>query len=523
MLCRCIGVQGSRVNAERARSKQFRNRSGQSRRQPGAMEHRLREQIIRLFGFSVCVVSGFIGAHEVLLGTSSLGWSLMVFALSLWAMIQFLLSPRTMDFIATAFLLSTFVLLAGIVIGSGGRALGANVAIPTFLVLSTMLVKTRTATLVVGMGYLFLLGLAAVLAATDYPYPIAIKPENAAMAVYRLPIVMSILAALVIFPFKSAIIRLNEKYVAALAKEQQLHKLRKSHEEQLAEIALLRGGWFWSADRNMKIDYLSPGFSHFTGIDCEAAMQTSPEELASMISGESALKHNAGSLEKGKSYSETDFVFRNSSNRLQIVESAGQPLLDGDGDLMGYIGVALDVTQLREVQGKLRALREVDPETGLANGNAMSEALDLAAHSAKMDFRRHVVCVIRIVHGLKTSKTVDRQTLTAVAQLLKESVRTQDLIGRTADQEFCVLLRDYGSESASKIPERIVSAIRQMSVGDDNPDHYPMAFAGVAMLAGRSADAEATFTAARQACDESSKSNSKDVYFAASFDAVVAS
>lgn len=475
------------------------------------MEQRLREQIVRLFGFSVCIVTGFIATHEVLLGTTDLGWSLMFFALSLWAMIQFLLSPRTMDYIAVAFLISTFVCLAGIVIGSGGRALGANVAIPTFLVLSTMLVKTRIASLLVGMGYIFLLGLAAVLAATDYPYPIAIKPENAATAVYRLPILMSMLAAMVIFPFKSAIIRLNDRYAAAVAREQRAHELRKAHEERLADVALLAGGWFWSADNNMQIDHLSPSFSHLTGIDRGAAINKSPEELANILTRSREVNFDTSTLKDARVYSNTDFAFQGTDGKRSVVESAGQPLLDNAGELSGYIGVARDVSDLRAVQAKLRALREVDPETGLASKRAMTQALEQAAVSARTKLRRHVVCCLMLGNVPGEVDPGSSERVAAVAQLLKESVRTQDFVGRIDTNEYCLLLRDYGADSVRNIPERIVAAIRQMEFSDSDQGHSPGAFAGVAVLEGRNADAKTAFNAARLACSQSLKTDRLDV------------
>lgn len=470
------------------------------------MEQRLREQIVRLFGYSVCIVTGFIATHEVLLGTTTLGWSLMAFAISLGAMIQFFMSTRSTDYIAAVFLCSTFIVLAAIVIGSGGRALGANVAIPTFLVLSTMLVKSRTASLVVGMGYLFLLGLAAVLAATSYPFPIQIKPESSATAVYRLPILMSVLAAMVIFPFKSAIIRLNEKYAATLAKEKQAHAVRRIHEERLQDIAHLGGGWFWAVDRNMQIDYLSAGFSHSTGIEFEDAKGKTPEELVILLAGHDGPQRDTAGLAEGRSHSSTDFEFTDSSGALQTVQSAGRPLLGQDGGLLSYYGVARDVTDLREVQSKLRALREVDPETGVASARAVKQALEQAVLSAKTDQLRHAVCILRISDNPAQLQTV--------AQLLKETVRTQDFVGRTGKSEFCLLLRDYRGECASDIPERLVSAIRSLALGAELPQAAMCAFAGVTMVEHRQIDGPDALALARQACDESQRTGGEVVYVA---------
>ncbi|CAM3466734.1 sensor domain-containing diguanylate cyclase [Halomonas lysinitropha] len=130
------------------------------------------------------------------------------------------------------------------------------------------------------------------------------------------------------------------------------------------------------------------------------------------------------------------------------------------------IGVARNVTALRQAEDELRFLAHHDPLTGLTNRSLFYDRLDSALHAAHRhqsylallfldlnDFK-----VINDVHG----HAMGDRVLCSVARRLEGCIRETDTVARMGGDEFIVLLTDIRSvDDVSAKVNQILSVIAE--------------------------------------------------------------
>jgi diguanylate cyclase (GGDEF)-like protein len=72
--------------------------------------------------------------------------------------------------------------------------------------------------------------------------------------------------------------------------------------------------------------------------------------------------------------------------------------------------------------------------------------------------------------------------LQAVAALMKEAVRSYDIIGRIGGEEFLIIAPGSAAEESASLAERLLHMIRQDKIGDGNHQVTVTVSAGVTMM-----------------------------------------
>ncbi|MCR8915508.1 diguanylate cyclase [Marinobacter panjinensis] len=128
------------------------------------------------------------------------------------------------------------------------------------------------------------------------------------------------------------------------------------------------------------------------------------------------------------------------------------------------IGVARDVTALRQAEEKLRFLAHHDPLTGLTNRSLFHDRLESAIRAA----HRHQSSLALLFLDLNDFKRINDthghamgdRVLCMIAGRLEGCVRETDTVARMGGDEFTVLLTDIQSaEAVSKKVEQIIAAV----------------------------------------------------------------
>lgn len=130
------------------------------------------------------------------------------------------------------------------------------------------------------------------------------------------------------------------------------------------------------------------------------------------------------------------------------------------------IGVARDVTALRQAEGKLRFLAHHDPLTQLTNRSLFNDRLGLALRAAHR-YQRGLALLFLDINDFKGINDVyghamgDR-VLCTIARRLENCVRDTDTVARLGGDEFIVLLADILSvEAAAKKVDEILAALSE--------------------------------------------------------------
>ena len=179
-----------------------------------------------------------------------------------------------------------------------------------------------------------------------------------------------------------------------------------------------------------------------------------------------------------------------SSGTLHILDEASQPpgkpttywrsykfpCKDGDATLLG--GFSIDRTQeiqqdkelsayqqeLEEANSRLHELATTDSLTCLPNRRAFEDRLAAEFASARRTQRPLSVMLLDVdnfkQHNDRFGHDAGDDTLRQFASLLRQAVRSHDLVARYGGEEFIILLPDATESQAGELAERILKLLR---------------------------------------------------------------
>ncbi len=166
---------------------------------------------------------------------------------------------------------------------------------------------------------------------------------------------------------------------------------------------------------------------------------------------------------KGKSYTGMEVCYLKKNGDPLYVSLSTAPLRNNIGDVKGIMMVALDVTERRKAEEKIRYLSFHDTVTGLYNRAYFEEEL------RRLDTPRQfpLSLIMADVNGLKLVNDAfghqegDKLLLRA-AQVLKDTTRQEDIVCRWGGDEFAILLPKTNRHDVEVILERIKSACKDI-------------------------------------------------------------
>jgi diguanylate cyclase (GGDEF)-like protein/PAS domain S-box-containing protein len=221
----------------------------------------------------------------------------------------------------------------------------------------------------------------------------------------------------------------------------------------------------------------------------------------------------AAALREGEAQRRNDYTVTSLSDGTQrIVSENTAPIRSGDGRLLGVVMALHDVTERRIREERILYLSYHDMLTGLYNRTFFEEEL------RRLDTARQLPLAVIMgdVNNLKLVNDVfghvmGDELLKNIAQILRESCRTEDIISRWGGDEFTILLPRTDQEGALAICDRI---LRRCSVFQDGAEGYlsPSISLGCAVKATAEMDIDTAIQIAENAMYSRKLTDSRDVY-----------
>jgi diguanylate cyclase (GGDEF)-like protein/PAS domain S-box-containing protein len=145
-------------------------------------------------------------------------------------------------------------------------------------------------------------------------------------------------------------------------------------------------------------------------------------------------------------------------------EAHVEPFTDGRGEIIGAVGCALDVTEHRRAEERLRYQAYHDDLTGLPNRLLFADRFAQALESARRNGRRMALLLLDLDRFKTVNDTLGHAAgdhlLQIMAGRLVRGLRAMDTVSRFGGDEFMVLLSDIdGVDDAARAAHKLLGLV----------------------------------------------------------------
>jgi diguanylate cyclase (GGDEF)-like protein/PAS domain S-box-containing protein len=149
----------------------------------------------------------------------------------------------------------------------------------------------------------------------------------------------------------------------------------------------------------------------------------------------------------------------------RVLDIHVEPLRSTSGEIIGCIGVGLDITQRKKSEELIRYQATHDALTGLANYREFMETLERELRRAERSHRSFTLLLLdldelKLIND-RLGHLAGNRALKRLAAVMKEQCRSTDLVARYGGDEFAVVLIDSDQRMAENVAHRIEASLRE--------------------------------------------------------------
>jgi diguanylate cyclase (GGDEF)-like protein/PAS domain S-box-containing protein len=449
-------------------------------------EQRFRAALLVGFALFEIVVTSLVCITEFLWGTPAFAWlyavTSFVIVLVLWRYFR----GGRLDPVANTFMAVLFIAGAITNIGSGGRAIGVNIALPTLVLVAVLVLPPLAGRIWTVLALLQIL-LVAWLRRSAYPFPFEPDPEWVSVAIDRVPAIMTIAAALIATVAQRSLRSFRLDLERSRETEAHARAEAVASAARFEDFARQAADGFWETDSSFLLTYVSPSFAHLMGMTVEEMLGRTPEAAyRRRYPGAPDLAPYMDLFHKRLPVASQHLWTIDRDGRKRRLLNHGLPVFDPAGAFAGYRGTVTDITEREQLVTRLTYLAERDSLTELLNRRAMLAAIDDALADPSCDERGCWVCYVDLDRfkelNDRAGHAAGDAALCAAAAALRDCTRDGDKAGHLGGDEFCVLLVGVDPLAAENVAARILDRLGQSFVEVDGSPVGIQASIGLARL-----------------------------------------
>lgn len=211
-----------------------------------------------------------------------------------------------------------------------------------------------------------------------------------------------------------------------------------------------------------RIVYANQAFARQTGYPISELIGQTPRILQGPDTDPVLLQDLRRRLDRGLTFEGRTVNYRKDGQPYHV-EWNISPVRNQSGEIRHFISVQHDVTELVRSQSELVRKANIDELTGLASRGRGEELLENQSKLARRHDQPWSVIMLDIDHfkafNDQYGHAVGDEVLSAVGQLMRQTLRETDHPIRWGGEEFLLLLPYNDDESAMKVAERIHAAL----------------------------------------------------------------
>ncbi|MCA3244137.1 MAG: EAL domain-containing protein, partial [Alphaproteobacteria bacterium] len=239
-------------------------------------------------------------------------------------------------------------------------------------------------------------------------------------------------------------------------------------EQRFRDFAASSADWLWETDRAGRFTYISPGVHHVLGFAAEDLEGRGQLDVLFPAEDDPVRELVVSRTERRQAYRELEFWTNAKDGNRVCLRLSGVPVLDAQQEFTGYRGAASNITASKIERDQVYRLATTDHLTGLLNSLRFKEELDRAVTLAKRHSTQGVVLFIDLDRFKEINDThgheAGDQILQGVADILRDNVRSTDVVARRGGDEFSIIMHNIAVADASQKVQRMIDAVKAFGV-----------------------------------------------------------
>jgi diguanylate cyclase (GGDEF)-like protein len=251
----------------------------------------------------------------------------------------------------------------------------------------------------------------------------------------------------------------QEHFTLKLA-NRELAQQHRAAQQRFQDVADQFADWLWEIDAELTLLFTSSRKRPSQGAEVGSKFTQCflPDERIRIEDDFNRLKATP------KPFRDVDYWSFDAHGTRMCWSLSGTPVYDDTGEVTGFRGIARDVSDEKSSVDQLYHLANNDPVTGVYNRSRLFDELDRTLRVAQKEERSGAVLLVDVDHFAYINEThghrVGDKLLVHIAQVLKDNIRSGDIIGRMAGDEFALIMPDVPRADISYHTNRLRDALQ---------------------------------------------------------------
>ena len=257
----------------------------------------------------------------------------------------------------------------------------------------------------------------------------------------------------------------TEVFSAIAAQVSQAIERKRAEQQLIDKETLLRTivgtipDLVWLKDDQGRYLFCNETFERFFGAQEANIIGKTDYDFVSPELAELFCSYDRKVMLTGKQSVNEECVTFVADQHVALLETIKTPLQDAQGNLIGILGIARDISEHKKLQEKLQHQAITDELTGIYNRRHFM----FRAEEEVQRMRRYGGTGSLLVLDLDGFKQVNDvfghpvgdTVLQSVTEICLQTLRCNDLFGRIGGEEFAILLMETDDERAKQVAERV--------------------------------------------------------------------
>lgn len=217
-------------------------------------------------------------------------------------------------------------------------------------------------------------------------------------------------------------------------------------------------------DIDGNIQYVNQDFERISGYCVNEAIGKNPRILKSGLTPDDVFEDMWETITKGEPW-KGELINKRKDGTIYYEEARITPILDDNRNIVNFLGVKQDISKRKYLEEKLKQTSIRDGLTNIYNRRYVFERLLQITEAYKRKGEMFSLVIIDLDFFKSVNDNYGHQAgdyiLKEFAEILANSIRAYDILGRYGGEEFILILQYVDKNSAEKIMERILDKIRE--------------------------------------------------------------